>query len=118
MPLDSSSTLGGVGGGVLPESVPARRADTTRRASTSASSLSQKAAENTMGAYHNLERCQRWAVDPVDRGVHGGKRASVFPPCTPVRRRLLAGELSTGSTAHRWQRSRLWYAPMVFSAAF
>src|SRR5262249_37349827 len=83
MPLDSSSTLGGVGGGVLPESVPARRADTTGRPSTPASSLSQKAAENTMGAYHNLERCQRWAVDPVDRGVHGGKRASVFPRQAP-----------------------------------
>src|SRR5262249_9230196 len=99
MPLDSSSTLGGVGGGVLPESVPARRADTTGRPSTPASSLSQKAAENTMGAYHNLERCQRSAVDPVDRGVHGGKHASVFPPCPAVPRRLVAGDLSTGSTA-------------------
>src|SRR5215831_16867658 len=91
MPLDSSSTLGGVGGGVLPESVPARRADTTGRPSTPASSLSQKAAENTMGAYHNLERCQRWAVDPVDSsparsrrrtGVHGGKTLARFPPRT------------------------------------
>jgi hypothetical protein len=58
MPLDSSSTLGGVGGGVLIESVPLERADASKGPSTPASSLLQKAAENTIGSHHNLEHRQ------------------------------------------------------------
>ena len=53
MPLDSSSTLGGVGGGVLNESVPLGRTDAAKGPSTPASSLSQKAAENTIGSHNN-----------------------------------------------------------------
>ena len=58
MPLDSSSTLGGVGGGVLTQSVPPGRADATKGPSTPASSLLQKAAENTIGSHNNFEHRQ------------------------------------------------------------
>jgi hypothetical protein len=56
MPLDSSSTLGGVGGGILFESVSLGRADAAKGPSTPASSLLQKAAENTIGSHNNFER--------------------------------------------------------------
>ena len=67
MPLDSSSTLGGVGGGVLTQSVPLRRADAAKGPSTPASSLSQKAAENTIGSHNNLDHGRKHtSLEKVD----------------------------------------------------
>src|SRR4030095_4356563 len=66
MPLDSASTFGGVGGEILNQSVPRQRADAREGPSTPASSLLQKAAENTIGSHNYLERCQRKGYGLVD----------------------------------------------------
>jgi hypothetical protein len=98
MPLDSSSTLGGVGGGSLSESVPPRRADGCERPSTPARLVFPKRAANTIGSKQPLGSSWLWAQDAAptatsericlfaaSRVRFAGLQTARSPPLTPLR---------------------------------